>query len=189
MSRPHRGLPRRSGSRPIRYRRRRARRRCSRSPDRCRAPGHIAPRARRYPRPRESVGHPDSRPIPRHSCLALHRCTRIPDQCTADCIPPRSGRYRVHRAYRSCRSRSARRHRVIAFRSCNRSLRRCRRERARQRIARCHRNSWNSSLGRHRPLHSWRHRRCRSRHTRSGSRLLASGRRRDHPRHRWSGSR
>jgi hypothetical protein len=188
-SRPHRELIHRPGSRPIQHRRRRARRRCRRIPDRCRATGRIAPLARRYPRHRGSVVRPDSRPTPRHNCPALLQCTRTLGQYKADCIPPRSDTYRVHRACRTCRSRSVQRHTETGCRSCSRSLRSCREERAHQRIARCHRKSWSNNSGRHRPLHSWGHTCPRSQHTRSGSRPPASGRRQGHRGHRWSGSR
>lgn len=188
-SRPHRESPRRPDSKPVRYRMRRARHRCSRIPDRCRGAERIVPLADRYQRHQGSVARPDNRPIPRHSCPARHRCTRIPVPYTAHYTQLRSGRYRVHQACRSCHSRSVRRRRAPGFRSCSRSLLRCRGERAHQRIVRWHCSSRSSSLGRHHPLRSRDRRRCHSQHTGSGSRPPASGTRQDHPGHRWSGSR
>jgi hypothetical protein len=189
MSRPRLGSPRRPGSRPAPRRNCLAPHRCSRIPGRCRAPGRIAPLVHRYQRHRGSVAHPDNRPIPRRSCPAPHRCTHSPVPYRADYTQPGSGRYPVHQACWSCHSKSVRRHRAPGFRSCSRSLPRCRGERAHPRIGRCHCSSWSSSLGRHRPLRSWDHRRRHSQHTGSGSRPLASGTRQDHPAHHWSGSR
>ena len=188
-SRPRRESLRRPGSRPAPRHSCLPPHRCSRTPGPCKAPGNIPSRRHTFPRHRGSVAHPDNRPAPRHSCPARHRCTRIPGPYTADYTRPRSGRYPVHLACRSCHSRSVRRRRAPRFRSCSRSPLQCRGEQAHPRIARCHYSNWSSSLDRHRRLRSWHRKRRRSQHTGSGSRPPASGTRQDRPGHRWSGSR